>query len=343
MLIYIKFLIILIYTFGLNFFFNKLDFLKDKKSVFKHKNLISKSIIPPFSGGLLLIISILIFIPNEFYIFKIFLFLIFLIGFFSDLNFLKSPNLRFLFQIITVVIFVYFLNINISSIRVENIDLLLENNFFNLFFTTFCILIIVNGTNFIDGVNTSVIGYYLISLLFLSYLMQNFSMVDLTLEHLNLIIFCLICLFILNFFEFLYLGDSGAYLISLFTGIVLIEIANQNPLISPYYIANLLWYPAYEILFSIIRKIKNRKSAFNPDNGHLHQLLYLNIEVHYDNKKISNTLTGCIINLYHLIFVFIVSTDYSNTKYQVFMIILSVLIYNLTYYILKKRIKKISN
>ena len=173
--------------------------------------------------------------------------------------------------------------------------------------------------------------------------MQNFSMVDLTLDHLNLIIFCLICLFILNFFEFLYLGDSGAYLISLFTGIVLIKIANQNPLISPYYIANLLWYPAYEILFSIIRKIKNKKSAFNPDNDHLHQLLYLNIEVYFSNKKIGNTLTGFIINLYHLIFVFIVSTDYSNTKYQVFMIILSVLIYNLSYYFLKKRIKKISN
>ena len=36
---------------------------------------------------------------------------------------------------------------------------------FNYIFVTFCILIILNGTNFTDGLNTLVIGYYLINLI----------------------------------------------------------------------------------------------------------------------------------------------------------------------------------
>ena len=38
---------------------------------------------------------------------------------------------------------------------------------------------------------------------------------------------------------------------------------------------NLLWYPAYETLFSIIRKVLTKKSALSPDNLHLHQLIYI--------------------------------------------------------------------
>ena len=341
MLINIKIVLIFLYIFILNFFFNKINFLKDKKKVFKHKNLINKNITPPFSGGLFFITTILIFVPNEFITFKLFLFLIFLIGFFSDLNILKSPNLRFTLQILTVLIFLNLLDIKIFSIRIEYIDFLLTNYFFSIIFTSFCVLIIINGTNFIDGVNTSVLGYYLILLVFLNLLMQDLNIDILGFQNLDLIIFCLICLYFLNFFEFLYLGDSGAYVISLFSGILLIQIANQNELVSPYYVANLLWYPAYEILFSIIRKIKNRKSAFEPDNSHFHQLLYLYLKGFFKNKKINNTLTGCILNIYHLLLIFIVSIDYSNTKYQIMMIFLSILIYSLFYIILKKKISKI--
>ena len=83
-------------------------------------------------------------------------------------------------------------------------------------------------------------------------------------------------LFFFNLFELLYLGDGGSYLLGVFFGILLIDIYNNNNSISPYYVMNLLWYPAYENLFSIIRKISIKYSAFKPDNLHLHQLIYLN-------------------------------------------------------------------
>ena len=68
---------------------------------------------------------------------------------------------------------------------------------------------------------------------------------------------CLVSLsviYIFNFFGKIYLGDGGAYLISFVAGVILIKFSNDNYLVSPYYIVALLWYPAYENLFSIIRK-----------------------------------------------------------------------------------------
>jgi len=74
--------------------------------------------------------------------------------------------------------FLFFFDIKISSIRIEFLDYLIQHKVINLFFATFCILIVINGSNFMDGVNTLVAGYFmliLLSLLFIfSYLRKFF-------------------------------------------------------------------------------------------------------------------------------------------------------------------------
>jgi len=73
--------------------------------------------------------------------------------------------------------------------------------------------------------------------------------------------------------------------------------------VSPYYIVALLWYPAYENLFSIIRKKILKKSPSVPDNKHLHQLIYLYLDKSFNiDKNLSNTLSGILICLYNLFY-----------------------------------------
>ena len=336
---YENFLIVLLYILILNFFFTKVSFLKDKKEISKHKSFINHKFKPPFSGGIFFLLTIFIFFPNDNFQLKTFLFLIFLIGFFSDLNILKSPNLRFFFQIIVVIFSVIYLDNLIQSVRIGFIDQLFENYLIKLFFTSFCILILINGSNFIDGVNTLTIGYYFLVLLFVSFIFSGFENSFLNLNLLYMLIFILGLLLILNFFELLYLGDNGAYIISFLVGIFLIDIANKNILISPYYVMNLLWYPAYENLFSIIRKIKNKKSALNPDNYHLHQLILIYFKKKFKNIKITNSLTGCSINIYNLFIFSLATINYSNTKYQLILSFFSLIIYNVLYISLKKNLK----
>ena len=48
------------------------------------------------------------------------------------------------------------------QLRLDFFDNLLNIFFIKLFFTSFCILVLINGTNFIDGVNTLVVGYFIL-------------------------------------------------------------------------------------------------------------------------------------------------------------------------------------
>ena len=98
MLYYESFLIVFLLIIILNFLFNKFSLIRDKKNISFHKKFTGNKINPPFSGGIFLIAIIYIFFPSYFS-FKLFFLLIFLIGYLSDINLLKSPNLRFYLQI----------------------------------------------------------------------------------------------------------------------------------------------------------------------------------------------------------------------------------------------------
>ena len=62
-----------------------------------------------------------------------------------------------------------------------------------------------------------------------------------------------------NFLEKNFLGDGGVYGLSFFIGFIIIQLSFFDEKISPYFLANLLWYPAFENLFSIIRRSLDKK------------------------------------------------------------------------------------
>jgi len=229
--------------------------------------------------------------------------------------------------------------LKISDLRNDYLNFLLSNFYFNLFFVLFCFLVLVNGSNFIDGNNGLSIGYYLIIFIILNLLINN-NVINYNSDLVfNFIIFLGILL-IFNLFNFFYLGDNGVYLISIFVGYILIDLINQNIGLSPYFIAVLLWYPCFELLFSMIRKFKYKLSPMKPDVNHLHQLLFKSL-----NKKLgflinyNNSLTGIILNIYNLTILFISSLEPFSTNFQISLIFLNVLNYLFVYLILKKYLK----
>jgi len=330
----------LVVLFLINYLIKNIDFLLDNKKSSSHKTFIDKNTKPPFSGGILILLPLLILIPSNEINFTIIIFLIFITGFLSDINFLKSANIRFIIQVILVFFSVIVLEKYIQTVRVGFLDILLTNFYFKVFFTSFCILVLINGTNFMDGLNTLVVGYYLLIIFIISDFYSESEIFILNYEIIIYFSIILLSILILNGLNLLYLGDNGAYLLSFFIGIILIDLSNNIKNLSPYYIANLLWYPAYENLFSIIRKIKSKKSPLKPDNLHLHQLIFLLIKKNIKFKpKIINTLTGVTINLFNLIIFIVATKNYTNTKTQLIILCVSFIIYNLIYIVLKKRFK----
>ena len=331
---------VLLSTITLNFLFKKYNILIDQVNISKHKNFIQNKK-TPLSGGLVIFLALFYFLPESYKYFTIIMFLIFLSGLLSDLNILHAPLFRIFFQTIVVIIYLVLFDNFITSIRINFFDNLLNIFIVKLIFSIFCILILINGTNFMDGVNTLVVGYFILVLSNIFYLSE---INDLKLDHF-LVTICILVLFLIylfNFFGLMFLGDGGSYLISFIAGVTMINFSNNNDLVSPYYIAAILWYPAYENLFSIIRKLIFKKSPSNPDNEHLHQLIYIFLKKNIKkNNFFSNSLTGILICIYNLIYFNLIFNYFNNTKILVFSILFNVTLYNITFIFLNKFQKKL--
>ena len=331
---------VLLSTITLNFLFKKYNILIDQVNISKHKNFIQNKK-TPLSGGLVIFLVLFYFLPESYKYFTIIMFIIFLSGLLSDLNILHSPLFRIFFQTIVVIIYLVLFDNFITSIRINFFDNLLNIFIIKLIFSIFCILILINGTNFMDGVNTLVVGYFILVLSNIFYLSE---INDLKLDHF-LVTICILALFLIylfNFFGLMFLGDSGSYLISFIAGVTMINFSNNNDLVSPYYIVAILWYPAYENLFSIIRKLIFKKSPSNPDNEHLHQLIYIFLKKNIKkNNFFSNSLTGILICIYNLIYFNLIFNYFNNTKILVFSILFNVTLYSITFIFLNKFQKKL--
>jgi len=319
----------------LNYSLRKFKFLIDKKYSI-HKSFASTNL-TPISGGIVFYISIITFLSTDNLYFKILITFIFLIGLLSDINYLKSPFKRILFQLFFIFLFIYINEIYVETIRLDIIDQLLQNIIFKIIFTSFCLLVLINGSNFIDGLNTILIGYYIILSVICILLIKKFGLHHTNFQNFVIILSTLCVLFIFNFFGKLFSGDGGAYLISFIIGIFLINLVGFSEQISPYFVACLLWYPAYENLFSIFRKIILKKSIIKPDNRHLHHLifLYLKNKIKLKNSLL-NSISGISVNIFNMIIFYNAYQNISQTKNLIFLICMSVIVYNLIYWKLNK-------
>ena len=316
----------------------------NSKKIYFHQKYSSDYLGNPI-GGYVIFLFILFF---NFYFDLIelfFLFLIFVSGILSDNKLFNSPIKRLFFQSLFVIMFVIVSNLEIISTRNVFLDQLLSIVFINVIFTSFCILIVINGSNFIDGLNGVVISYYsiIVFILLSSDLNLGFYIKNQLFENLFLI---LIFLLILNYLNIIFLGDNGSYLIGFLFSIFLIRLHQNNGDLSPYFIILLLWYPCFENLFSIIRKKLFKISAVDPDNQHLHHLIFNFISKIFKikNKLIVNNLSSLIISFYHLPVFIIGFQNYTKTNVQLSLIFFNLVIYVLIYVLLlklkKKKIKK---
>ena len=314
-----------------------LNFLLNKNNLFQsltgdnHQRFVEKKNIP-LTGGIVIILLSFFIINFNFEIFYFVFICIFLIGLLSDIKFIKSAKKKFLLQILTIFLFVMYYDLSISNVRVFFIDFFLDYKFFSYIFVTFCLLIVVNGSNFIDGLNGLVSGYYIIILAVILNLGLIETLYNLESVLINYLII-LTYLLIFNYINKLYLGDSGSYLLGLATGVLLITLYNNIENISPFFIVLLLWYPCFENLFSILRKYKFNSSPLEADNKHFHQLLfnYLKTKLNYSNLFINN-LSSILITLFNLLTFFIASQDIFNSRLQISLIFLCILTYGILYF-----------
>ena len=304
------------------------DFLKPQAF---HNESISRS------GGIASIISLLIFFGLYYLLFTKILYeyifvciSLFLVGYLDDLKIKISPNTRLVLMIIFLMTFIFCLPIEIYYIDLIFLDSWLDNKIFSTIFILLCFLFIVNGANLIDGFN----GLLTINLIIINCVLLYINLSNDIIEFSFFLTGQIIILISFLLFNFpkakIFLGDSGSYLFGSLIALNIIFTNNLNPQISSFFFCILLFYLFFEVFFSFIRKVYQRKSPVLPDKKHLHMLCFIKISEIFGPNK-SNYINSIIINSIFSMLVLPIIYFADNgliCKYWFFSLIL---IYTLTY------------
>ncbi|MDA9624902.1 glycosyltransferase [Candidatus Pelagibacter bacterium] len=276
------------------------DFLKPQAF---HHDAVSRS------GGIAGIISLNIFFGIYYLFYSIILyeyificFLMFLVGFLDDIKIKIQPLLRLLIMIFFLTFLIYFLPIKISNIDIPFLTFFLQNTFFSTIFVLLCFLFIINGANLVDGFN----GLLTINLIIINSVLVYIN-IDSGYNKFSIFLIAqLIILLSFLLFNFpyakIFLGDGGSYLMGSLVSFNTIITNNLNPNISSFFFCILLFYLFFEVFFSFVRKIWQKKSPVHPDSKHLHMLSYKIIAPIFGEEK-ANFVNSLIVNTVYLILV----------------------------------------
>ncbi len=258
------------------------------------------------SGGIAIIISLSFFFVIYYLLYSKILYeyifisySLFLVGFLDDLKINIKPLKRLLAMIFLLFAIIYFMPIKILNIDIPFLTSFMTNHLFSSIFVLLCLLFIINGANLIDGFN----GLLTINLIIINIILTYININNQNFEFSILIISQIIILFSFLLFNFptakIFLGDSGAYTMGAITGLNTIITNNLNPKISSFFFCTLLFYLFFEVFFSFLRKLTQKKSPIYPDNQHLHMLSFYKISNIYGKNK-GNYINSIIINLLYL-------------------------------------------
>ena len=226
----------------------------------------------------------------------------FIVGFLDDLRIKIKPMSRLIIMVFLLFIFIYSLPIKILNIDIPFLIPLMSNHIFSSLFVLLCFLFVINGANLIDGFN----GLLTINLIIINIILAYININNGNLDFSILIISQIIILLSFLLFNFpnakIFLGDSGAYTMGSLAGLNTIITNNLNPNISSFFFCTLLSYLFFEVFFSFLRKLLEKKSPIYPDDKHLHMLSFYKISNSYGKIK-SNYLNSIVINLFYLILI----------------------------------------
>ena len=203
---------------------------------------------------------------------------------------------------------------------------------------TLALAAMVNAFNLIDGAN----GLLLTSFLFILACLHDMAgtVTDADWQHLiQMIVFICGIQLLFNFPKArMFAGDLGAYAFGFIIATLVILFFGEYPEFLTWQAILILFYPAWELVFTVIRRLANNKNPLTADRHHLHQLIFSSLQKKIHHTVYANALTTVIL-LPVIGFAFIWMTVF-NTMLDLREtwagIMLNLLLYLVVYYVAKK-------
>ena len=198
-------------------------------------------------------------------------------------------------------------------------------------------MIVANGKNMIDGLN----GLLILSSISMFLCLYKLSII---VGHSDLIYFSIIMIYFLSIiliFNYpiakIFMGDTGAYFLGIICGISVIYFFGSNPEVLTWNAIVILFYPSFEVLFTILRRIFNNQNITSPDLDHNHNLLFRYIK----KTKIKHPNSICTLFIFPQMLIPYFFIDYVfNDLVKVFILLsIQIFIYLSFHFIIKFLIK----
>ncbi|GAB6065809.1 hypothetical protein JCM9492_09010 [Aquifex pyrophilus] len=205
-----------------------------------------------------------------------------------------NAKLRLLFAFASGILSVFLLDAYLTRVDFTIFDYFLKNYFIvSVLFTSFALAGVANAINIIDGFNGLASGVGLIiftSYAYVSFILNDELLFAVSISYLG----ALLGFFLWNFPKGrIFLGDGGAYLTGFLGGLIGVLMVNRHPEASAWFPLTLMFYPVWETLFSIYRRIFIQGySSTEPDVKHLHSLIYKRII----KKELSENRPSWLLN-----------------------------------------------
>ncbi|MDC3116716.1 undecaprenyl/decaprenyl-phosphate alpha-N-acetylglucosaminyl 1-phosphate transferase [Alphaproteobacteria bacterium] len=267
---------------------------------------------------------------------------VFLVGFLEDITKTIKPSIRLIITLLSGFLVTFFLDVEILKTNLEIFDKYIMVGIFPLILTIMSIVLLTQAINIIDGLDGLALGTsvtIMLSLFYLSYLYQDKMILNLTLIILSSLIF----LFFTNFITGkIFLGDGGAYLIGYLSATLLIMFSSRNEEISPFAILLIVIFPIYETVRSFVRRFFSKQlKSFEPDNHHLHSIIYIFIN-HKINfvKKSNNKLSSCLTLVFPISTALAATFFHDNQSILIIFIFTTIFIFELLINYLNRKTKK---
>jgi UDP-GlcNAc:undecaprenyl-phosphate GlcNAc-1-phosphate transferase len=221
-----------------------------------------------------------------------------IVGLKEDLFHNTSPRSRLFSMTISCLIFFYINPITFPVLDIPLLGALINFYPVSIIFFTFSILVVMNGMNLIDGMN-GLFGFTALFLL-LAISLIAFNIGDLYIMEIAILFAAPLIIFLFFNFPFgkIFIGDFGAYFYGFVIAVLTISLFSKHNYLLTWSAVLILFYPCMELLFSVIRKIKNHKSPFEPDSKHLHSLLFKKLRKSYMNSLFANSLTTLFLSIF---------------------------------------------
>ena len=185
--------------------------------------------------------------------------------------------------------------VSIHRLGVSWVDSLLAIQVISVVFTAFAIGGIANSINIIDGLNGLASAMKVIA--FTAIAIIAYVEGDTNLAFASLSIAAAVGgFFLVNWPKgMLFLGDGGSY----FGGFALawsaVLLIDRNQEVTPFAALLVCIYPFVEVLFSIYRRHVKKMPAGQPDNQHLHSLVYRRYIISSVPNVIENSIAGIMM------------------------------------------------